>query len=509
MAFAAALLLAAPAAGGAQRPAASAPSAERMQQAERALAEVDPDRVMNDRAYAGEIADHLLVLRTRRGLDRDMRYQLETLLALAFTGAGRHDEAEASADAMIRMRPAAAGSWMGAFAAAADAERWVRAVLVVERGEQALRDRGERAEFVALYERERVFWLLRRLESDRAAKARLAAALLRLGWPGPNEPSQTADPLRMIVLERHLERGEQSDAARLAVEISSVGEVLRLVTQRRFDPVISEADRLARVRAAIEAEDRATAAALAAAPEDVDAGVNRAAFLRSIGRDQAVLDLLLPRMADPSLVVARGERGLWLVNEAAYSLITTGAADEAIELMRPVAAMDLRTNPGLVNTSINFIHMLLKSGRNEEALRQAERVDAAPDGYVSDYGKMIVWGNAACAAAALGRGAESDRWVARMEAKVDENRSSMLQARLCRSETEAAERVLIGALESERWRGEAVLWMQDWASRPETAASQRLADRFAELRARPSVEAAFARIGRRLQLPLPSTVYGF
>jgi hypothetical protein len=177
--------------------------------------------------------------------------------------------------------------------------------------------------------------------------------------------------------------------------------------------------------------------------------------------------------------------------------------------MRPVAAIDLEANPGLVNTTLNYIHMLFKTGRNEEVLREAERVEAATEGYASDYGKMVLWGNAVCAAAALERSAESDRWLRPMEAKAGENPSSMIQARLCRGETDAAETLLVNTLESDDWREEAILWLQDWEPKQETAASQLLAGRFAELRARPAVEAAFARVGRRLRLPLPSTFYGF
>ena len=500
-----ALALAAPLAAQSTPP----PSAEALRAAEQALATVDEDRLARDRDYAGAIADHLLVLQRRPGIGEELRYRLAAMHVASLAAAERHDQAEAAADALIGLGPRAALSYNVALAAAVEAGRDARFAALLDRAAQGLSEPAARAELIAPLRIEHVGWHLNRLRDDEDSQVLLADALLRLGWPGAGDPPTHADSLRMIVLERRLESGDARAAQRLANEVRGIGDVLRLVTERKFDPLIGEADRVARVRAAIDEQDRATAAALAAAPEDVDALVERATLLRMLGRDRAVLDLLLPLMADPRLVVARGTRGLWLVNEAAYALISTGADGEAIELMRPVAAMDVRRQGELVNTSINFTHMLFKAGRHEDALREAERLEVAAADVASDYGKMIVRGTAVCAAAELGRRADGDRWLARMAPKADENPAAMIQARLCRGEADEAERLLLAALESERWREHAILWTHDWEPRPETTASRRLAERFAALRARPAVEAAFARIGHRLRLPLPSTFYGF
>jgi hypothetical protein len=313
----------------------------------------------------------------------------------------------------------------------------------------------------------------------------------------------------MILIERQVEGGDVAAARRLVPDVRGLFSSLALATDRRFDPLIGDGDRTARVSTAIEAEDRDTSSRLAQAPEDVDRLVDRAAFLRSVGRDRAVLDLLLPLMADPAIIVARGDKGLWLVNEAAHSLISTGAPDEGVELMRPLATMDLQERPDLINTSINFISVLYRTGRTEEALREAERLAAAGADVANDYGKMIIWAGGACAAASLGRRAESDNWLRRMEPEIEENPAAMLMALLCRGEMERAERVLIAALESDTWRKHAILWFQDYDPRPRPAVSQREHERFMELRARPAAQAAFQRIGHRLRLPMADTVYGY
>src|SRR5215217_4844297 len=465
----------------AQQRAAAAPTAEQIRAAERALGTVDEDRVDRDPAYAGTIADHLLVLQARPGLDEETRLRQQSGLAVVLSAAGRHDAADAAADALIAMQPGEARSYRLALSIAGRAEHFSRFATIIGRAADGLTDPEQRAAFHTALRSEYVYSMLFAVREDQDARARLAAQFLRLGWPGESEPATHADELRMIVLERQVARGESSGAAELAAQVRGLGSVLRLVTGLRFDPFTGEGDRLARVRAAIDAEDRATAAALAAAPEDTARLVERASFLRSVGRERDVLTLLMPLMADPALVVARGERGLWLVNEAAYSLVATGEVREGIELMRPLSTMDLAARPELVNTSINFVSMLYETGHAEEVLPAAEALSAA-------------------LSADLGRRPASDAWLQRMIPKTEEHPGAVIDALLCRGESAAAERVLIDALASERWRDQAVLWMQDFAPAAETPVTRRMHERFAALRARPAVEAAFARAGRRLRL---------
>jgi hypothetical protein len=512
---AAALFLASAPLGAQQPPppAAASPSEERLAAAVEAVANIDEERMGNDEAYAGTIADHIMVLQTHAGLDRESRTGLQGALVHALAAAARHDAAEAAADALIALEPGSIETYAAAITAASMARRQPRLVALFDRAGRSLRDPEQRAAFFEFVTPDRVNWQLQELRrsGDAATRARLAEVLLRIGFPGAARRPAEADGLRMILAKHRLAQGDAAGAAEAAGSISGLGSVLHLVTDRRYDSVVGAADRVARVRAAIDAEDRETAARLAAAPDDTDRLVERAAFLRSIGRDGDVLTLLMPLMSDPALVVARGDKGLWLVNEATYALIATGAPDEGIELMRPLSTMNLSERPELINTSINFTSILYRSGRSEDALRETERLAAAvaESDIASDYGRMIIWSNAACAAAALGRRGVSDTWLRRMEAKAGENRGAMIEVLLCRGETEAAERALIAALEDENWRETAILWFQDWNPRPRMPVSQTEQERFLALRERPAVQAAFARVGHRLRLPMAGTVYGF
>ncbi|HYG29532.1 MAG TPA: hypothetical protein VD887_04885 [Allosphingosinicella sp.] len=487
------------------------PRSEQVRAAEEVLDALDTRRMSSDSAYAAAVADSLQVVLAIPDDDAETRWARQKFLPFALALAGRHDEAEAAADTVVRMRPSEAESYEPGLFAARLAERYARLAALAERAAQAV-DRPEgRAFLIADLTPERVGWDLReiRTAAGEAALAQYAGALLRIGWPGPAGSPFDADPLRLIMVDRHLERGDLAAATAVASEVRGVEAVLRLVTARRYDPVHPQVDRLARVRAAIAEEDRVSAARLAAAPEDTERLVDRVVFLRSVGRDRDVLALLMPMMAEVRLVVDRHQEGLWLINEAAYSLIATGEIREGLELIRPLAEMDLDANRRLVSPIINYVSLLAGLGRSEEALREAERISDTP--HASDYGRMWIWSAAACSATELGRRAEAARWIARMETKADSNRAAMLQMQLCRGDLAAAERILVAALGSEDDRDQAILWLQDYE--PLTVEvpgnSERLQEAFSRLRARPAVQAALAAVGHSLRLPIPRTRYGF
>lgn len=491
----------------AAQPAPAPPAAERVRQAAAALAEVDEPRILREPEYAGTIADHLLVLQAAPGNDAQRRAWLDRILVYVLAVAGRHDQAEAAADVVLRTQSANPAIWEYALFAARRAKKWPRAATLVERALAGLPAEG----WQAVLSPSGIASLLRdmRVDGDRATPPRIAEVLLGAGWPGGAAAPSSSDWLRELVIERALERGDIDAARRSAAQVAGLDTVLRLVRNRRFDLLHEGADRNALVRAAIDREDRSTAERLAAAPEETERLVARVGFLRGIGRNREVLDLTLPLMGEVRIVATRHERAPWLVNEAAFALIATGAAGEAAELMRPLFAMDIEANSELVNTSINFVSILWQAGQSEEALQRADMFMAESADFASDYGEMWVAANAVCAATDLRRTAVAGSWLARAAPIAESNPSAMLQALLCREDYAAAERVLLAALNHENHRGSAILWLQDYEPQPQAARADRLRQAFRTLRERPAVAAAFARLGHRLRLPIPADTYGW
>lgn len=483
------------------------PAAERLRQAEEALAGVDEPRMLREPEYAGTIADHLLVLQAAPGNNAQRRAWLDRIVVYGLAAAGRHDQAQVAADALLRTQSANGESYEFALFAARRAKNWARVATLVERALAGLPAEGWQA---AISPRT-IASLMRdmRADGDRATPARIAEVLLGTNWPGGTLEPSSSDWLRELVIERALERGDIDAARRSATQVAGLGTVLRLVTDRRFDRLHEGADRNAAVRAAIDREDRSTAERLAAAPEETGRLVDRVGFLRSIGRNREVLDLTLPLMSEVRIVAGRHERAPWLVNEAAFALIATGAAGEAAELMRPLFAMDIEANSELVNTSINFVSILWQAGQSEEALQRADTFMAENADHASDYGEMWVAANAVCAATDLRRTAVAESWLARAAPIAESNPSAMLQALLCREDFAAAERVLLAALDNEDHRSSAILWLQDYEPQPQAARTDRLRQAFRTLRERPAVAAVFARLGHRLRLPMPAVSYGW
>jgi hypothetical protein len=502
--FAAALALSSPLA--AQPAPDGPPSAERVRRAQEAVSAIDEARLGTDAAYAGTIADHFLVLRAAAGDDPEARAALDRPIVYLLAVAGRHDAAEAAASALIRAAPSSVESYDVAILAAQRGARWPRAAAIVEQAIAALPAEGR---YEVLAPRIASLMQAMRVAGERGLRMQIAEALLAAGWPGGAEAPDQADWLHMILIDGALQRGDVAAARRHADAVQGIASTLGLVTDRRYDRLHESTDRDAAVRAAITRADRWTAERLTAAPEDVGRLVDRASFLRSVGRNTDVLDLLLPLMGDVRLVAQRHTRGLWLVNEAAFALIATGAAGEAAELMRPLFTMDVADNPELVNTSINFVGVLWQAGRSEEALQRADTFMAEHSRFASDYGKMWIAANAVCAATALRRRADADAWLARTASIGESNPSAMLQALLCRGDLGRAERVLLAALDDEAMRSSAIVWLQDFEPQPQARPAEQLREAFRRLRARPAVAAVLARSGHRLRLPMPAAIYGW
>jgi hypothetical protein len=490
----------------AQQPAKESSGTQRIREAAIAVQEINDARLLREPAYAAAIAGHLLVLRGAAGRDPEGRHRFHRALVYVLAAGGQHDRAQTEADALLRAYLADATSYDVALFAAHRAARWPRAAEISRRAMARLPAEG-RAE--ALGPRIASVMSAMLAAGERDVRARIAEDLIASGWPGGGEAPDGADWLRMVLVDRALERGDVAAARRHAGQVHGLATVLQLVTDRRYDRLQEGADRDAAVRAAILREDRTTAARLAAAPEDVGRLVERASYLRSVGRNRDVLDLLLPLMGEVRLVAERHPRGLWLVNEAAFSLIATGEAGQAAELMRPLSDMDMDAHPELVNTSINFVSVLWQAGRSEEALQRADALMAANAEHASDYGEMWIAANAVCAAADLRRTADADAWLARTDGIAASNPSAMLQALLCRNDLDRAERVLLAALGDEATRSSVIVWLQDFEPQAQAAAAERLREAFKRLRARPAVEAALARSGHRLRLPIPAAVHGW
>ena len=472
----------------------------------RAFRALDLRRLESDRAYAESMIRHFDALPPVAADDEHGRLRIEGLRIYAMVTAGRTREAGALIDDVLARRPGVAAAyalpWFGALRLN-DADR---AIAVVEQATRSVRS-SEWPSLRALLEKDHVWMVMRRHpgEAGLPRRARLAEALFRIGWPGHDDPA-ARDSLRMIMLNAQLARSDLRDAADLAAGITTSGNMVSLITLKRYDAVIGSQDRLALLGRAIAAEDQATAAAVAAAPEDLSKLLGRALFLREQGRDADAFALLEPFTRDVAATVARDDDGMWVINEAAYALLALGRDDEAVALTAAVAALPIAGRPELISISINHSAVLLRAGRNEEALAHATRLDRDFSQHASEYGRMWMLASAACALERLGRREAVAPLLRRLRSGRAANPAALTRTYLCLNDLGAAEALVI-----QRLRGDEaellVRSFQDFRIAGAVAEDPVLL-RFESLRQRPAVRAAIERVGRILPLPMARTYWG-
>jgi tetratricopeptide (TPR) repeat protein len=234
--------------------------------------------------------------------------------------------------------------------------------------------------------------------------------------------------------------------------------------------------------------------------------MDRANYLSSRARDEEALALLMPFTRDIAATVARDPSRREVVQDAGYALLALGRDQEAIAVMRALAALPIAGNASLINSKIDYLQILVESGRYREALDQARALEANEARYANDYGKAWIASETVCALAGLDRTAQARPHLARLHALARANPVALTEAYLCAGDSDGAAAILIRRLDGDE-PASAILALQDFEAgggRPDP-----LYARLRALRDRPDVRAALARVGRLLNIPLPRSYWGF
>ena len=357
-------------------------------------------------------------------------------------------DARAAIEVIIERRPTRAGPYIAAWYSSlrvGDDELTIR---VAETAARSLRG-SEWPQLRRFLEEQSVWAAFRSFDNDRRKRARLADALLSIGWPDDRQRAAT-DSLRLMMVEDRLAANDVAGASGYARLIISPDTLLRLSILRRYDALFAGAeDRIGRFRYALDEYDRETAVALAAAPQDHRVVLDRAQFLRGVGREEEALAVLAPFTRDVTATVAASDNGMWLVNEAGYSLLDLTRDEEAIALLRRLFGLPLADSPGLVGPAINHGVVLFEAGRYADALAYARELEPLVSPYANDFGKLWVASNIVCSLARLDRAAEAGPWLTRLREGVETNGGALTRALLCLDSLDEAEAVVIRRLQAE------------------------------------------------------------
>lgn len=469
----------------------------------------DAGRFGSDPMYAAELRAKLEALRPRVRAERVI-FALDFVRHSAMLIEGRHEESFQLGAELVREQPAMSFLYPTAIWAAHYAGKGTETIALLEAAVKHVADPEERKMIRDGIDREIVLHLLSRLgeAEDKGAQPRAAEALLALGWPADGRIVDS-DGLRTIAMEGRRERGDTAGAQTLASQIGEPRSLLQLLVDKRYDSFFDGGkDRVARLEAAIASYDAHTAKRLQNNPDDLDALLDRAQLLRSLGKEAEALELLLPKTKDMPAVVEAGEKAFWIVNEAAYALNAVGRSGEAVALMEALLKLPLAEHPSLISMAINHGAVLNEAGRHREAAEWEAALESGAKGYANDFGFMWIWAEAACGHLLAKDAAGAAPWMAKLATGSDNNPAAHTRALLCANDLDDAEKLVVARLSGDGREG-ALLALQDYSlGRVAPGATSVIKDRWDALRTRASVQAAIAKSGRVLRVPLAPIYWG-
>lgn len=386
--------------------------------------------------------------------------------------------------------------WAGRFSAAYWAENWTDAArsLVVLAGHwpQRLSQFDERAIMAAFAALDPA--------TDHAARVELAGALFDASWVLEDgiEPSHI---WRWLAVDLST-RGQQERAQTVVRRITSPEMLLSLRVDHRYAAIVAAAPEQFDIDRASAAARAQTAAIVRARPRSLRALTDHTYDLLSAGQNDAVLELAgdaLARIdaagpdAPPFDDVARYRP--WIMNNRAIALSRLGRRDEALAQLEQARTLDEDGGTN-VSQTINLAGEYLDDGRAREALALLGQIDWTRGG-MSSYGKMQMQSVRHGALLALGEVAEAERTLQYLRDHQSDDVRAYQRALVRANDVEAAATLLVARLENAEQRNDALLDVQDGLELPKTAVQQEYERRWQALLARPDVEAAIARVGRR------------
>lgn len=305
------------------------------------------------------------------------------------------------------------------------------------------------------------------------------------------------------------ERGQVSEAIDVVAGINVPRALLAMRIDKRFDELVRREPALFDIGTAARREVEDWHQASLRFPRALDATVRYTYALLDAGQFKetyAVTSAVLQRVSDPSQFTQfynDDETGLnWILDNQARALVALGRWKEAEWQLRSAADRLEHGTPNVSNV-INLASFEANLGRGEEATRVLS--ESPPEGAaMTPYGRMQWYEVQLEAALEMGNSPLAARSLDYVREHQSDDVEGCQAALLRVNRLDEGAALLIRRLQNPDQRRAALLEVQTYQDPPALPGRQRERARLRQLLARPDVTEAIDRVGRVLDVPLPS-----
>jgi tetratricopeptide (TPR) repeat protein len=332
---------------------------------------------------------------------------------------------------------------------------------------------------------------------DGEAKAfALDDALAKGGWKSDDPFADTSDFMRDYA-QGLLSRGRNAEAEKAAATIVDRETLIGLRADKIFDAIGGSGQERFLPRIGAVARLKSVEALIKDHPKLLVGQTAKAEALLKLNRAAEALAVaeaaIAKANADPTAFSDMDEALPWAHNLVNDALEQLGRRDQSLEALAVGARVPEHGKPN-VSQTLNLSAALVRVGRAKEALATVATVRLD---LMSPYGRSVgLWVKVA-AATQLGDNAQSQKALAELKALGREGKLNLFEALLYRGDLDGAAALLIERLADPTQRTAALVGVQDTPLAPfPTSYDVDLAKRRADLRVRPDIQAAVAKVGR-------------
>ncbi|PVM92378.1 hypothetical protein DDF62_04310 [Caulobacter radicis] len=348
----------------------------------------------------------------------------------------------------------------------------------------------------------RVFtWALADLAGDPAAA--FVTALRRAPWATEDAHQLVDNDWALREAKVAADAGDMTLASAALSRATDPYVMMTVYQDRRFERLWPEMEAAGRFdwRAREAARLVGVDERIAREPRRLELVVERIQILRTLQRydeARAVGADYVERMKRRKAFDDQDEQKAWVLYAYASALGDLGQTAPA-----ETALADGARGPDKISQNVNRAAMLLTLNRPAEALAALDRI---PADYGSPYGRMVTASNRLCALALLDRRPEAEAQLARLLPDWRDAPGAAVEGLACLQRDDEAAALLVRWLEDPALRDGALAGFRTGRPSPGAQAVAAKAPAYlrrqSELKQRPEVQAALARVGRPLAYDL-------